>query len=54
MSMRELMDRVQRFEPDAYLLPEGDHVHVKFPDYYAAPALGGAAGAGLRNPVGGE
>lgn len=52
MSMRQLMERVQAVEPGARMLPEGDHLHVTFPDWQGAPALGGAATAGVRNPVG--
>lgn len=52
MTMRQLMQRVRAVEPGAKMLPEGDHLHVTFPDWQGAPALGGAASAGLRNPVG--
>lgn len=51
MSMQELARRVQQVEPEAYVLNEGDHLHVEFPDYFAAPALGGARAAGVRNPA---
>lgn len=51
MTMRQLMERVRRVEPGARMLPEGDHLHVTFPDWQGAPALGGAAAAGVRNPV---
>ncbi len=54
MSMRQLMLRVQRVEPQAQMHEEGDHLHVTFPDWQGAPALGGAAAAGLRNPAGGR
>lgn len=50
-SMRWLMDQVQKVEPGAYMLDEGDHLHVTFPDWFGAPALGGAKSAGLRNPL---
>jgi hypothetical protein len=33
------------------MLTEGDHLHVSFPDWQGAPAIGGAAAAGVRNPV---
>lgn len=51
MSMRQLMDRVRAVEPSARMLAEGDHLHVTFPDWQGAPAIGGAAAAGVRNPV---
>lgn len=50
-SMRWLMDRVREAEPDAYLLPEGDHLHAVFPNWQGAPVLGGAQSAGLSNPA---
>lgn len=51
-SMNWLIERVRKVEPDAYLLPEGDHLHAVFPDWQGAPALGGAQSAGLVNPAG--
>jgi len=50
-SMGWLAKRVLQLEPKARVLNEGDHLHVTFPDWYGAPAIGGAAAAGLRNPV---
>lgn len=35
------------------LLDEGDRVHAHFPGYHGAPPIGGAARAGLRNPLAG-
>ena len=52
-SMGWLKDRVRKFDPTARLLPEGDHLHTTFPGYFGAPALGGAKGAKLRNPLAG-
>jgi len=40
------------FVPNARLLPEGDHLHVTFPDWFGAPVIGGARAAGLVNPNG--
>jgi hypothetical protein len=51
MTLGQLMQRVRKVEPGARMLAEGDHLHVTFPDWQGAPALGGAAAAGLRNPV---
>jgi hypothetical protein len=42
---------VKRYDPNARVLVEGDHVHATFPGYYGAPVLGGAASAGLNNPL---
>ncbi|MBU2342198.1 MAG: hypothetical protein KKE77_13275, partial [Alphaproteobacteria bacterium] len=50
-TMRWLAAQVKRVEPEASILNEGDHLHVVFPDWYAAPALGGAQRAGLNNPT---
>ena len=50
-SMRWLMEQVERVEPGADMLPEGDHLHVIFPDWQGAPALGNARSAGLINPA---
>lgn len=46
-----LRGKVRKFEPRAKLLVHDGHLHATFPDYFAAPAFGGAVGAGLRNPV---
>lgn len=43
---------MKRYRRDAVFLDEGDHLHTIFPDWYGAPAIGGAQAAGLRNPVG--
>ncbi|MBU2342108.1 MAG: hypothetical protein KKE77_12795, partial [Alphaproteobacteria bacterium] len=48
-SMGWLAAQVRRVEPEASILNEGDHLHVVFKDWYAAPALGGAQRAGLSN-----
>lgn len=47
-----LAREVRKVEPDARLLPEGDHLHATFPDWFGAPAIGGARSAGLVNPMG--
>lgn len=52
-SMGWLAQQVRKVEPDAYMLNEGDHLHVIFPGWFGAPAIGGAAAAGLRNPAAG-
>ena len=52
-SMDWLKREVRRFRPDAVLNNEGDHLDVRFPGYYGAPAIGGAKAAGLRNPLAG-
>lgn len=52
-SMVWLQGQVKRYDPKARVLPEGDHLHVTFPGYFGAPALGGAKGAGLHNPLAG-
>jgi len=49
-SMGWLMREVKRVEPDAHLLPEGDHLHATFPGWYNAPVFGGAKSFGLSNP----
>lgn len=51
-SMGWLKAQVKRYRRDAVLLDEGDHLHTIFPDWYGAPAIGGAKAAGLVNPVG--
>lgn len=51
-SMGWLKAQVKRYRRDAVFLDEGDHLHTIFPDWYGAPAIGGAKAAGLRNPVG--
>lgn len=51
-SMNWLKGQIKRYRRDAVLLDEGDHLHVTFPDWYGAPAIGGAKAAGLNNPVG--
>ncbi len=48
-----LKDQVGRIYPKARMLNEGDHLHVTFPGYFGAPALGGAKSAGLKNPLAG-
>ena len=50
-TMGWLVQQVKRAQPNARLLPEGDHLHATFPDWYGAPVLGGAVKAGLRNPM---
>lgn len=45
-----LAGQVKRVRPNARVLPEGDHLHVSFPDWFGAPVIGGAKGAGLVNP----
>lgn len=52
-SMNWLISQVKAYDPKARLLPEGDHLHATFPGYFGAPALGGARGAGLKNPLAG-
>lgn len=42
-SMGWLAREVRRVEPGARILNEGDHLHVVFPDWNGAPALGGMA-----------
>lgn len=49
-SLDWLKAQVRKYDPSARLLNEGDHLHATFPGYYGAPAIGGAAAAGLRNP----
>lgn len=51
-SMGWLKGQVKRYRRDAVFLDEGDHLHTIFPDWYGAPAIGGAKAAGLRNPIG--
>lgn len=50
-SMGWLQARLKAYDPQARFYPEGDHLHVSFPGYYGAPAIGGARRAGLRNPL---
>jgi len=50
-SMGWLQARLKAYDPQARFYPEGDHLHVSFPGYYGAPAIGGARKAGLRNPL---
>lgn len=45
-----LQSEIARHYPEAQFLNEGDHLDVRFPGYRGAPALGGAAKAGLKNP----
>ncbi|MES2493996.1 MAG: thermonuclease family protein [Pseudomonadota bacterium] len=47
-----LAGQVKRVRPNARVLPEGDHLHVTFPDWFGAPVIGGAKAAGLVNPNG--
>jgi len=49
-SMRWLENQTRSLYPGAYVLNEGDHVHMTFPGYYGAPVLGGAKSAGVVNP----
>lgn len=49
-SMDWLKAQVRKYDPDARMLDEGDHLHVTFPGYFGAPPIGGARNAGLRNP----
>lgn len=49
-SMSWLRDQVGRYDPNAKLLIHDGHLHATFPGYYGAPVLGGAKGAGIRNP----
>ena len=51
MSVDELMQKVKAIEPDAYMLWHDGHLHVEFPDWNGAPAMGNARSAGVRNPV---
>lgn len=53
-SMGWLREQVRRLHPNARFLNEGDHLHVTFPGWYGAPAIGGARAAGLSNPNGGQ
>lgn len=50
-SMEWLKGEVRKAYPDARLLIHDGHLHATFPGYYGAPVLGGAKGAGLRNPL---
>lgn len=50
-SMAWLRGEVARLHPDAPMLDEGNHLHVIFPGYFGAPAIGGARSAGLKNPL---
>lgn len=45
-----LKNEVLRHYPYAQILDEEDHLDVRFPGYRGAPALGGAAKAGITNP----
>jgi hypothetical protein len=49
-----LAGQVKRVRPNARVLPEGDHLHVTFPDWFGAPVIGGAKAAGLVNPNAGR
>jgi hypothetical protein len=49
-----LKAQLKRYRRDVRLLDEGDHVHATFPDWFGAPVLGGAKGAGLVNPMAGR
>lgn len=50
-TMGWLRARVAQLYPNAVFNPEGDHLDVRFPGYYGAPAIGGARSAGLHNPL---
>lgn len=50
-SMGWLKAQVKRYDPKARLLIHDGHLHATFPGYYGAPVLGGAKGAGLKNPL---
>ena len=52
-SLGWLQEQVQRQHPDARMLIHDGHLHATFPGYYGAPVLGGAKGAGVRNPYAG-
>lgn len=49
-----LKAQLKRYRRDVRLLDEGDHVHATFPDWFGAPVLGEAKGAGLVNPMAGR
>lgn len=51
MSMTELGVRVRKSFPGARILNEGDHLHITFPGWGLAPAIGNAERAGVVNPA---
>jgi endonuclease YncB( thermonuclease family) len=50
-SMEWLREQVRQKYPQARQLIHDGHLHTTFPGYFGAPVLGGAKGAGLRNPL---
>lgn len=50
-SMEWLKGEVRKVRPGARFLIHDGHLHATFPGYYGAPVLGGAKGAGLKNPL---
>jgi hypothetical protein len=50
-SMEWLREQVRQKYPQARQLIHDGHLHTTFPGYFGAPVLGGARGAGLRNPL---
>ena len=49
-SLDWLKSAVRKAQPEARLLVHDGHLHATFPGYWGAPVLGGAKGAGLKNP----
>lgn len=52
-SMGWLRGQVMRNYPKAETLIHDGHLHFRIPGYFGAPAIGGAASAGVRNPYAG-
>ncbi|MCT2559230.1 thermonuclease family protein [Tsuneonella sp. YG55] len=52
-SMGWLRAQVKRNYPEAETLIHDGHLHFRIPGYYGAPPIGGAASAGVRNPLAG-
>lgn len=50
-SLGWLKRQVAAASPNARLSIHDGHLHAEFPDWYAAPVLGGAKSAGIVNPV---